>query len=320
MKKFIYISGIASANFMFLGSIFKVQHWPGANIMLVISVFLFCFLFLPFGLYESYKNNNPKKYGFLYVVSFVVFFIVFISALFKVLHWPGAGLLMVISLPLPFVLFLPVYLYHIRKDKNYSFINFMGIMFGLTFLAVFSSLLSLNVSRDILNNFEKQFFYNQELVKNFSVSTSEIDRINPVKQKADDLCQYIEDLKSKMLAASENKADEISTNGIRMLDNSSIAADLLKNDEKYSNLNALKDKIVEFKNAVISSGNVSKDLKELSNALFSVEDGFEIDKISERRIPWEEKEFTNYYLIIVLDALTRLESNVKFITKESMKQ
>ena len=45
MKKFIYIIGIACANLMFIGSMFKVQHWPGANILLVLAMFLFCFVF-----------------------------------------------------------------------------------------------------------------------------------------------------------------------------------------------------------------------------------------------------------------------------------
>lgn len=310
MKKLIYISGIVSANMMLLGSMFKVQHWPGAGVLLTLSIFILCFIFLPLALISSYKNSSPRKYGLLYVVTYIVFFIVFAGALFKVQHWPGAAILLVFGVPLPFVLFLPVYLIQTRKDKNYSMVNFMGIMFGMTFVAVFSALLSLNVSRSILLNFQNQFYYNQNLVSNIYSEKESVSDQSLVSQKSNELCAFIESMKNEMLLASENNPKEILNSEVKQLDNTGITSYVLLNNDQNNSLNELKTKITSFKQAVISSDKADSDLKELANTLFDVSNS------EENQLPWENKEFIDFKLIIVIDALTRLESNVKFVERE----
>jgi hypothetical protein len=143
MKKLIYISGIACANLMMFGSMFKVFHWPGASIMLVIAVFLFCFFFLPSSLISSYQSQERKQFFWLHIATLLVFDIGLMGVLFKVLHWPGAAIFLQIGIPLPFVVFLPIYLYETRHANRSNTTNFLGVMFGLTFLAVFSVLLAM---------------------------------------------------------------------------------------------------------------------------------------------------------------------------------
>ena len=314
MKKLIYISGIVSANLMLLGSICKVQHWPGAGILLTLSIFLFCFIFLPFALLSSYKNSSPRKYKSLYIITFIVFAIVFVGALFKVQHWPGSQYFLVIGVPLPFVLFLPVYLIQTRKEKNYSIVNFMGIMFGMVFVAVFSALLALNVSWNILKNFENQFNYNQNMVSNVYTEKGNNSKNENILQKSEELCAFIESLKSQMLKVTENGIDKNLNSGINQLDNSAVPSFVLYNDDKNSNLDELKNKITIFKKGVIASDIASDELKELSKLLFETESTILSEKYGD--ITWENKEFIDFKLIIVLDALTRLESNVKFIESE----
>ena len=143
MKKLIYISGIISANLMMFGSLFKMMHWPLAGILLVCAVFIFCFIFLPSALISCYKSGSSQKYKLLSFVTFVVFFSGVITILFKIQHWPYGNELLFITLPLPFILFMPVYFFETRKEKNHSD-NILAVMMGLTFLAVFSVLLSLH--------------------------------------------------------------------------------------------------------------------------------------------------------------------------------
>lgn len=142
MKKLIYISGIISVNLMMFGSLFKMMHWPFAGIMLVSAVFIFCFFFLPSALISSYRSKSNQKLKVLSAVTFIVFFAGVISILFKIQHWPYGSELLLITLPLPFILFMPVYFYETRKEKNNA--NSLAVMMGLTFIAVFSVLLSLH--------------------------------------------------------------------------------------------------------------------------------------------------------------------------------
>ncbi len=309
MKKYIYITGILSANFMFLGAMFKVMHFPGAGILLTLSIFTLCFLFLPFALHNAYHNSNPKRYGLIYIVTYIVFFIVFIGALFKVMHWPGAGWFLIFGIPLPLVAFLPVYLIQTRKDKKYSIVNFMGIMFGMVFLTVFSALLAVNISATVVNSFEGQYKHNQNLVDNIYNESSSND--TQVQQKADDLNKFIEEIKTQLLAATNNNLNS----ELHSLDNTKTTLHVLFHYNDVNNIDILKSKIRAFNEAVLSSDKANDELKKMAEIMFNVEDII-TDNGNEYR--WEDEEFFNYYLVIVLDALTRLESNVKFVEHELM--
>lgn len=310
MKKYIYITGILSANLMFLGSIFKVQHWPGASVLLALSVFSLCALFLPFALHSAYKNSATKKYKASYIVAYFVFSIVFISALFKIGQMPGAGWLMVIGIPLPMVVFLPVYLYQTRKDKKYSMTNFMGIMFGLTFLAVMSSMLAINVSSSLLKEFEIQYISNQNLIEKVYADNNQ--KQTAIDNQAKEICESIASLKGELLLASGNKTDSLTNRDLRSV-NSTVSPKKVLCIKEGFELNVLKKQIVSFKEALEASS--PKDLTELSNQLLNVDDNL-YGHNNEFTISWEEQRFRGINLIMALDYLTRFERNVRFIQNE----
>lgn len=314
MKKYIYITGIISANLMFLGSIFKVQHWPGASILLVASIFTLCALFLPFALYHAYQNSPTKKYKATYIVTYIVFSIVFIGALFKIGHLPGAGWLMVIGIPLPIVVFLPVYLFQTRKDKKFSMTNFMGIMFGLTFLAVMSSMLSISVNAYIYNEYELKYISNQSLIDEVYESNLSALSDSKISDQANNICESIKVLKKDLLLASGNKTDSLS---IRDLKNHSslIASKEVFCIREGHNLNLLKNQIIEFKQGIETSTNT--ELKALSQEILNVEDVL-LNPNSDEPVysSWEAYNFRNINLIMAIDLLTRIERNVRFIQNE----
>lgn len=315
MKKYIYITGIASANLMFVGAMCKVMHWPGAGVLLTLSVVVFSFCFLPFALYNAYQNSSPKRYKPLYIVSYIVFAIVFIGALFKIMHWPGANWLMIIGIPLPMVLFLPVYLIQTRKDKKYSIINFMGIMFGMTFLAVFSAMLSINVSSRVLKYFEDQFKYNEQQITTIDTRLNNNTHFKNVQEKAEDVYQIIEQLKNKLLVGSANDVKDIENTELINLDDYKITNQVLY----YANnniLGELADKIIAFKQAINSSNTATKELKELNTNILAFNFNFKDEKAKNGK-PYDRKLFLeNYNLIVVLDKLSRIERNVKLIEHE----
>jgi len=39
------------------GIFFKIMHWPGANILLVIGMFLITFIFLPIFFWQLYRSE-----------------------------------------------------------------------------------------------------------------------------------------------------------------------------------------------------------------------------------------------------------------------
>ncbi|OFX20936.1 MAG: hypothetical protein A2033_19695 [Bacteroidetes bacterium GWA2_31_9] len=319
MKKIIFISGIASANLMLLGSIFKIMHWPGANILLTLAIAIFGLWFLPKALINSYKNQEVKKYKSLYIISFIVFFVVILGALFKIMHWPGAGIFLMVGIPLPFVLFLPVYIYSTRNDKKDSMINFLGIMFGLTFLAVFSVLLALNVSKNFLNFVAFNVESNENIIEFNQSRAATSAEVDDIKQKSAELCDFIDLVKCELLTATEEnfcEANKLTKDynpmKINAADNVEIPNLILFRKNNVGELSVLKEKITAFQKSILSSEKVNENIKNLTTSLLNTSDINENEQI----ISWEQREFLGNQLIIVLEVLSRIKSNARFLEAE----
>lgn len=56
MKKLAYISGVMTSMMALLGMLFKIQHWPGAGILLTIGIAGFALIFIPS--YAKYKYDK----------------------------------------------------------------------------------------------------------------------------------------------------------------------------------------------------------------------------------------------------------------------
>ncbi|MFL5753753.1 MAG: GldL-related protein [Bacteroidia bacterium] len=325
MKKSIYFSGIACTFLMLLGCMFKVMHWPGASVMLILSVFLFCFLFLPSALVSNYKTQEGK-YKALHAVTFVVFALCMMGVLFKVMHWPGASLFLFIGLPLPFILFMPVYLYQTKDQKKGSSTNFLGIMFGLTFLAVFSVLLSLNVSKQILAR-AAAITNDNEQMANFTSSVSgDRGTGTKVKVSSDELYAYIDELKCELISAGnpglctgKKPGPGYDAKQLADMDNQEFPKYILlgSGENNAGKLPGLKAKIAAYREALTSSGKLSPELEQLAKDLFDVGDKEIRDENGEMvSNSWEQIQFPSYRLIFVIDLLSQIQANARLVESE----
>jgi hypothetical protein len=141
MNTFCYITGIVSAIIILLGSIFKINHFPGAAIMLITGISILVMIFMPVAIIRNYKNVQHKLS--LHISLFLTGFFVFVSALFKILHWPHAGDLLIVGILIPAFLFLPVYMYFNIKEKKRSYKDYIGVIFFLLYYSVSAALLAL---------------------------------------------------------------------------------------------------------------------------------------------------------------------------------
>ena len=109
MKQKIYILGLLTTLFISLGAIFKVNHWPAAAHLLILGIFLLVFVFVPVALRNLYKAEGNRHNLPLYWATWLTCLVIFIGMLFKILHWPNAGIFLLIALPFPYIIFLPVF-------------------------------------------------------------------------------------------------------------------------------------------------------------------------------------------------------------------
>ena len=99
MKKVISISTILIVIF---ASIFRILHWPGSNELVIIGNGLLLPIWLTMNLIQDFKSGNSK---FLSILSFASSFTFIVGLLFKMMHWPSANELLIVSLFIVFPLF-----------------------------------------------------------------------------------------------------------------------------------------------------------------------------------------------------------------------
>lgn len=320
MKKSVYYTGITSAMLMLFGCMFKIMHWPGASIMLILSVFLFCFYFLPVALIANYRSQEIPKNRALHIITFIVFFISVMGVLFKVMHWPGAGIFLIVGLPLPFIVFLPAYLYSTRNEKKDNSMNFLGIMFGLTFLAVFSVLLALSISKQVLRNGITRDYSIEKTTEFTHVALNGLAPTSDIRKESDELFTYIEQLKNKLLEASFNERFIKSKDNMwemDQVDSKAPTSQVLFTDNEKEKFNELRKKVQAYGERLLTVKDLDPKLAELIKALFNTEVIAQMEANGNvNELDWEQREFANKQLIFVLGALSQIQSNVRVVELE----
>ena len=151
MKNKIYYLGILGIMIIVAGATFKLFHLFGAGILLFTGFGLFCLLFMPMAFISSYRSEQNTRLKYLYLLTFLIFLLDFVGALFKILHWPGASWLILISIALIFLVLLPVYVLYNRNDKEINYNNFIAVLIFFAWFAAITALLSTGISKNLID-------------------------------------------------------------------------------------------------------------------------------------------------------------------------
>ncbi len=208
MKRTANILGIISVIMVSLGATAKVMHWPGAGWSLTLGILILVLLYAPLALMNNYKGTGKKALLF-YLVIYLSVLIVFGGALFQIMNWPGDKYLMIISIPFPFVVFIPFLLYYARKLPSISMNRLIVVLLFMAYFGVTSAFLAIGLSRDILDEavyLEKEYNkLNQHLEKVNGLLVEKSDFGESELQQG--IIMDIEKLKKEIIMASE-KYDE----------------------------------------------------------------------------------------------------------------
>jgi len=139
MKNTMKIFGVIAPILMAFGSLFKIEHWPGAGILLTLGFFLLCFVFLPSAVYVSYREVSNRKKLLAHLSGFLAGFLFAISFLFKIQHWPFANVLMLVASIITGLVFIPAFFVNQLKEcpKSQRIIYVFGFIGSLAYLAGF---------------------------------------------------------------------------------------------------------------------------------------------------------------------------------------
>jgi hypothetical protein len=221
MKKSMIISGTISVAALLFGSFLKIMHWPGANVMLLLGIVTFSFVFLPLMLFLKTKEAEDKRDKLIIGVGTLVGILLCISVLFAIMHWPGRTPLWIITCASSMFLLIPLYFFTgIRKpEAKINTIIITIILVGATGLQFMMINIRPSKTIEVFN-----FFANQDLVatRNYATeqnnnrykiilndSTPAKTEMKELKNRSNELYKKIEKIKLDMVNSIEDRNETI---------------------------------------------------------------------------------------------------------------
>ncbi len=326
MKTVNAILGAIITFFLLLGVMFKIMHWPGAGPLIVVFTSLLSMYMIPVAIGNILSYEKKTLIGICNGIGAFGGMVLSIGLLFKIMHWPGSGVMMYIGfLFLIIVILFFLILYAISKEpiKLSSGTLFSAICFGLLLYAVSigssSKSLLVNVVKNAVN-IEQD--YKEVETSNFKIISSFQNTNNTtVYEATNKLNSHINGLKSKLYQFTDNipeeVADTISLYYIAAKDNYDVPTHILgiadPNNPSYADgleecsAITLREKIEKF-NAIVLELNPNS--KTINTKDYTNYNGY-MD-------PWEVETFYHYTISQVILTLNQIQLEANIICNTTL--
>jgi hypothetical protein len=324
---FLHISAFLGGITFMSGVLFKIMHWPGSGLLLMVGYFSLLFLFLPTLLFVKLKSAQTKKLKNIYILGIVSMIIFACSNMFKMFHWPGASVLMIVGAVLLISLFLPLYTWQIFKMERKITGHYIYIVTISMFLILFTSLLSINVSKTIVGGFVNQA-NNTTLINNYlekknkklfneienNKDTLELkSRATVIKNESDEMCEYINNIQTDLVASVDNidKATAVKVISdpmcIMAKDNWDKVNMLMIGINGNGKAKELKQRLLQYKSNLTSNFKENTEFSKYLDNLINVTD----KQNGMLMVSWEESNFYLCSIIRAISTLKELQSGVR---------
>jgi hypothetical protein len=107
MKKLLNVFSGLAAFVIVLGAIFKLNHWPGTGAILVLSNGFISLFFFPVLLIARVKDAQGRRAKAQNAFGVFSLMLLNLGVLFKIMHWPLAGPMIVFSMAIPAFYVIP---------------------------------------------------------------------------------------------------------------------------------------------------------------------------------------------------------------------
>ena len=232
--------------------------------------------------------------------------------------------------------FLPLYTYLKFKETQKITGQYIFILIGTMFFILFSILLALNVSVNVLdvftndgNNSAKITRYleskNQKLYADFNAKSIEAKtkyetRVVAIQSKANKLSELLDSIKIELIAASD-KADKklakermLNTNQMANKTEVGVVNTLMIGEPNNGLASNLKLNLKEFQEILVSITNLSPELAAEIKKLLNTND-FPTDQGTQA---WEQFTFGDNAAICAISVLTDIETRVRMAESQTI--
>ncbi len=117
MKPITFISGLSCSLLLIAGTVFKMLHWPGANMLVLAGVLFLLVLFLPNYFLERIRLEQTRMGLMAQLAAWIGGTALLLGTTFKMMHWPFAYILIYSGTGILFFIHLPMLLYKNAQER-----------------------------------------------------------------------------------------------------------------------------------------------------------------------------------------------------------
>jgi len=206
-------------------------------------------------------------------------------------------------------------------------------MIGMMYL-VLTAMLALNVSKEAVEAFKKVDKGLTKTIANYAAKNSIIyeafdkaaaqnpakagparDNAMDVKQRADELFNYMQDIKIQIITTAEGKetpavkGKEIIIDEVKKIDENNVPSEILIGANENGKANDLKALMASFRDDMIKKVNGKNiSIEESLKSIFNTNDGLNLSGEKER---WENLTFHALPLVAVITILSKMQVDVR---------
>ena len=133
------------------GALFKIMHWPGSGILLTAALLMFFPLAILIAVFRGFGASQNKLAR---IFSGFGGYSLSMGVLFKIMHWPGSGIILLFSVPAVAIGLFCLAIIWKNTEKSSSILN-SGFILKSIFVPILlmTLFLGLRVSKSILDSF-----------------------------------------------------------------------------------------------------------------------------------------------------------------------
>lgn len=323
MNSTMKISGYISSLMILSGAFFKFNHWPGANALMLVGVFLLTVLFLPLLFILKFKESAESNRSVaLSITGFVAAFLICIGIFFKIMHWPGAQFMIISGGVLLLLGYLPIYFISIYKNttnKLNSTATVILIIAGVSLLSTETWISGIprttsdsfwrgvTESNDLLNfSIQENDKRYEKVAKQLSTDSSsrKSESVLQLKSATDELMTYTKKMKafliSKTEGISEAEAEKIKLDALRTAGGGGLPDILFGEPSSPYSAKQLQNKIESYKQ-VVEKIAPSTDLNRLNTGNFMMYG---------KEVSWEQSNFDQLPIALIIFNIIRIELGI----------
>lgn len=256
-----------SAAAMCLGIFLKFMHWPGASVFILLGILGSSLVFLPLLFTIKAREQHTTKEKVIIGLGILAGIMMSLSILFKVMHWPFANDMAVISLLIVGLLFLPMFFFtgirEPEKKVNTITISILIIMICGLWLTLIrsprsSKLIDITDTTLFVTN-EQILQTEQRQLQKSRVSDSTQSSPTDLGQRITNACQVLKDKLIFNVTGQQSISDDFESKNIFLKNQQGVS--LFADQESTAQVNGLIAMIDEY-NAFILKKN-GTDLKQI---------------------------------------------------------